>query len=198
MNPINENTLHEKLTINGHDLLALAVPEGHAIGEILGKLREMVSRGEIQNNRDSLIETAKLLAPEAIENAKPYEKKPVIKSVTSYGKLKALSNFAEHVFVFDGVQCASMEGLLQSFKIPDPDVQKEVCMLVGVQAKRHGRGWDWRESQVLYWNNVAYPRDSEEYQALLDRAESEDLAILASGQDAYKTACMIYEKLKEV
>lgn len=27
----------------------------------------------------------------------------------------ALSNFAPHPFVFDGVECASMEGLLQSF-----------------------------------------------------------------------------------
>jgi predicted NAD-dependent protein-ADP-ribosyltransferase YbiA (DUF1768 family) len=28
----------------------------------------------------------------------------------------ALSNFAPHPFVFDGVQVASMEGLLQAFK----------------------------------------------------------------------------------
>ena len=30
----------------------------------------------------------------------------------------ALSNFAPHAFTVDGVQCASMEGFLQSLKTP--------------------------------------------------------------------------------
>lgn len=43
----------------------------------------------------------------------------------------ALSNFAPHPFVIDGVECASMEGFLQALKFSNPDVQKEVCKLVG-------------------------------------------------------------------
>ena len=36
----------------------------------------------------------------------------------------ALSNFAPHSFVIDGVECASMEGFLQSLKFQDPEMQK--------------------------------------------------------------------------
>ena len=32
----------------------------------------------------------------------------------------ALSNFSPHPFTFDGVECNSMEGLLQSFKFDKP------------------------------------------------------------------------------
>lgn len=42
-----------------------------------------------------------------------------------------LSNFAPHRFEFDGVECASMEALLQAFKFADPDEQAEICSLVG-------------------------------------------------------------------
>ena len=48
----------------------------------------------------------------------------------------ALSNFAPHPFVIDGVECASMEGFLQSLKFSNPDMQKEVCKLIGIKAKR--------------------------------------------------------------
>lgn len=34
----------------------------------------------------------------------------------------ALSNFAPHSFVIDGVKCASMEGFLQSLKTNNPDM----------------------------------------------------------------------------
>ena len=50
-----------------------------------------------------------------------------------------LSNFASHHFVFDGVECNSMEGLLQSFKFKDFEMQKEVCKLVGKKAKFKGK-----------------------------------------------------------
>ncbi len=51
----------------------------------------------------------------------------------------ALSNFSPHPFVFDGVECASMEGLLQSFKFDKPHIQNEVCKLVGKGAKFRGK-----------------------------------------------------------
>ena len=38
----------------------------------------------------------------------------------------ALSNFAPHLFILDGVECCSMEGFLQSLKFKNPEVQKPV------------------------------------------------------------------------
>lgn len=82
----------------------------------------------------------------------------------------ALSNFSPHPFVFDGVECASMEGLLQAFKFKNVDMQAEVCTLVGIKAKRKGSKKNWKRDQTLYWNGEEYPRSSDEYQELLDRA----------------------------
>lgn len=82
----------------------------------------------------------------------------------------ALSNFAPHRFYFDGVDCWSMEGLLQSFKFDKIHIQDEVCSLVGIAAKMRGKHRNWQKDQTLYWRDVAYPRDSKEYQNLLDRA----------------------------
>lgn len=82
----------------------------------------------------------------------------------------ALSNFAPHPFVIDGVECNSMEGFLQSLKFKEPEMQKEVCKLVGKAAKFKGKKKKWYRTQTLYWQGVEYKRDSEEYQRLLDRA----------------------------
>lgn len=83
-----------------------------------------------------------------------------------------LSNFSPHPFVFDGVECASMEGLLQSFKFDKPHIQVEVCKLVGKTAKFRGkkRNRAWKSRQKLWWNGVEYDRHGQEYQYLLDRA----------------------------
>ena len=81
-----------------------------------------------------------------------------------------LSNFTPHPFVFEGVECNSMEGLLQSFKFSNPEMQKEVCKLVGKQAKFKGKKKKWFKTQTLYWQGKEFKRDSEEYQELLDRA----------------------------
>jgi predicted NAD-dependent protein-ADP-ribosyltransferase YbiA (DUF1768 family) len=82
----------------------------------------------------------------------------------------SLSNFAPHKFVVDGVQCSSMEGFLQSLKFKNPDMQIEVCKLVGLAAKKKGSGKRWQESGVLYWRGVEIKRDSDQYQQLLNRA----------------------------
>lgn len=82
----------------------------------------------------------------------------------------ALSNFAPHPFVIDGIECNSMEGFLQSLKFENPDMQKEVCKLVGKAAKFKGKKKKWWKTQTLYWNGIAMKRDSEEYQELLIRA----------------------------
>lgn len=100
----------------------------------------------------------------------------------------ALSNFAPHPFIFDGVECNSMEGLLQSFKFSNPEMQKEICKLVGKQAKFKGKKKKWFKTQTLYWQGKEFKRDSDEYQKLLDRAydallanESFKRALLATG-----------------
>jgi predicted NAD-dependent protein-ADP-ribosyltransferase YbiA (DUF1768 family) len=84
----------------------------------------------------------------------------------------ALSNFAPHPFYFDGIWCASMEGLLQAFKFKDANVQVEVCKLVGLKAKYRGkkRNKAWKRIQTLWWMHKEYKRGSDEYQELLDRA----------------------------
>ena len=82
----------------------------------------------------------------------------------------ALSNFAPHPFEFDGVQCSSMEGWLQSLKFSNPEMQRHVCTLVGLAAKRAGRNKNWQRTQTLHWQGVTFERDSADYQTLLDRA----------------------------
>lgn len=51
----------------------------------------------------------------------------------------ALSNFAPHPFIIDGVQCNSMEGFLQSLKFESIEMQNYVCSLVGKAAKFKGK-----------------------------------------------------------
>ena len=63
-----------------------------------------------------------------------------------------------------------MEGLLQSFKFENHEMQKEVCKLVGKKAKFKGKKKKWWKTQTLYWKGIPYKRDSKEYQDLLDRA----------------------------
>ena len=92
-----------------------------------------------------------------------------IKSGSSY-PASSLSNFAPHPFIFRGVQCASMEGFLQSLKFKNPDMQREVCTLVGLKAKRKGYHKNWWTLQTLYWQGQPIKRDSDEYQDLLDEA----------------------------
>ena len=101
----------------------------------------------------------------------------------------ALSNFAARKFVFRGVECSSIEGVLQSFKFKNPEMQKYICTLVGRIAKAKGRNKNWYTTQTLWWNGQAIKRDSEEYQQLLDElfvtvfttCESARNALLATG-----------------
>ena len=82
----------------------------------------------------------------------------------------SLSNFEPHTFIIDDITCASMEGFLQSLKFENPDMQAQVCTLVGKQAKFKGKKKKWFRDQTLYWRGQAIKRDSNEYQNLLDRA----------------------------
>jgi predicted NAD-dependent protein-ADP-ribosyltransferase YbiA (DUF1768 family) len=105
----------------------------------------------------------------------------------------ALSNFAPHPFVLDGVEINSMEGFLQSLKFKSPDMQEYVCKLVGAAAKKKGSDKNWKKTQTLYWRGKEIDRHSDEYQELLDRAydalfqnEGFKKALLASKDSVYK------------
>ena len=81
-----------------------------------------------------------------------------------------LSNFAPHPFIYDGVECASMEGFLQSLKFGNPEMQAHVCTLVGRAAKFKGKKKKWFRDQTLWWKGVPMHRSSEAYQELLTSA----------------------------
>ena len=106
----------------------------------------------------------------------------------------ALSNFAPHKFIFRGVPCSSMEGLLQSLKYENPDMQRHMCTLVGYTAKKTGKNKNWWRTQTLYWDGKPIKRDSTEYQELLDEAyeclfyqnEKARKALLATGDATLK------------
>lgn len=105
--------------------------------------------------------------------------------IRSSGKYPSnkLSNFALHKFIIDEVECSSVEGFLQSLKFKNPDMQEHVCSLIGMAAKRKGRGKNWQKTQTLWWRGVPYKRDSEDYQKLLDRAYNE---CFSQSQGAYR------------
>lgn len=115
----------------------------------------------------------------------------------------ALSNFAPHTFIFDGIECKSMEGFLQSLKFKDQGMQKAVCQLVGKAAKFKGKKKKWWKTQTLYWRGKEYKRNSKEYQSLLNSAfvalahnQSFQKALLATG-DAVLTHSIGKKKMNE-
>lgn len=96
-----------------------------------------------------------------------------IKSKGDY-PANVLSNFYPNSFVFDGVECASMEGFLQSLKTKNVPLQQRVCGCSGKEAKfffRHKfQNIKWKLTGKLYWKGKAIGRFSDEYQRLLDSA----------------------------
>lgn len=81
----------------------------------------------------------------------------------------ALSNFHPHSFEFDGVQCESMEGFLQSLKTNDKERQVLVCALSKKEAKQRSTD-TWKKEQNIYWNGKVYNRHGYQFQFLIRRA----------------------------
>ena len=83
-----------------------------------------------------------------------------------------LSNFYPNAFVFDGVECSSMEGLLQSLKTKNVALQKTVCSCSDRTAKfffRHRvQNIRWKLTGKLYWKGKSINRHGDEYQCFLD------------------------------
>lgn len=92
-------------------------------------------------------------------------------NISSKGKYPSdiLSNIRSNRFVLDGVVCESMEGFLQSLKREDMARQQEICALKGREAKRAATN-NWQHDQRVWWRGQAIDRQSEEFQALLERA----------------------------
>ena len=95
--------------------------------------------------------------------------------------------------MIDEVECASIEGFLQSLKCPHEHIQVEICKLAGRAAKFRGKKYKWQKTGKLYWKGMEIDRYGKEYQELLDRAfwamaeqsDSFRKALLASGDAVF-------------
>ena len=83
---------------------------------------------------------------------------------------KTLSNLHKNPFIYDGVECAGMEGFLQSLKFENEHMQRKVCLLYGARAKGKGAKVEWWQTQTLFWKGKQINRHSNEYQILINEA----------------------------
>lgn len=81
----------------------------------------------------------------------------------------ALSNFYPYSFQFDGIECGSMEGFLQSLKTNDLNRQIMVCSLSKKEAKLRSTD-TWKKEQNVYWKGKTYNRHGFQFQFLIRRA----------------------------
>lgn len=90
--------------------------------------------------------------------------------INSRGEYPAypLSNLYQCPFYFDGVYCATREGLLQAFKTKFINEQQRICGLSGREAQKAGQQYNnWKDDQILYWKGKSFRRDSKECWDLL-------------------------------
>ena len=91
-----------------------------------------------------------------------------------------LSNFSANRFIFEGVECASMEGFLQALKFKSAKKQIEICRMSGKEAKAKGsKKFMWKLTGNLYWQGKRYKRQSEQFDKLRLRAYE---ALLSNGE----------------
>ena len=83
-----------------------------------------------------------------------------------------LSNLCNNSFFFDGIQCEGMEGLLQSLKYQDIELQRKVCLMTGNEAQQHSIS-DWQKGQIVWWKGRAINRQSPGYHQLVYNAYAE-------------------------
>lgn len=79
---------------------------------------------------------------------------------------KKLSNLYPHAFTFQGIQCGSMEGFLQSLKRKDVPIQEHICSKAAFDAKFSAKGIVWQDTG-LWWKGVQLDRFSSDYIDLL-------------------------------
>ncbi len=85
-----------------------------------------------------------------------------------------LSNFYPNSFVFDNVECRSMEGFIQSLKYKNIKKQQKICLKVGIEAKKYSkRKWLWKLTGHVFWQGKIYHRYNQEFFDLLIKAYQE-------------------------
>lgn len=80
-----------------------------------------------------------------------------------------LSNLCSNGFRFDGIECGSMEGFLQSLKYKDADKQRQICGMKGKNAKK-ATCTGWQTDQIVWWKGQAVDRQGEGFAKLLRKA----------------------------
>lgn len=80
-----------------------------------------------------------------------------------------LSNLYDNKFCFDGMECESMEGFLQSLKYKDTHQQQQICSMTGKEAKK-ATCTDWQTEQTVWWKGVPINRQGEDFQKLVRMA----------------------------
>lgn len=80
-----------------------------------------------------------------------------------------LSNLCSNGFRFDGVQCGSMEGFLQSLKHKEKNKQLQLCQMKGRNAKKMTTN-GWQTDQIVWWKGNAIDRQSEGFTSLVKAA----------------------------
>ena len=80
-----------------------------------------------------------------------------------------LSNLCSNGFVFEGMECTSMEGFLQALKHKDVDKQKQICSMAGKEAKNNFTT-RWQTDQIVWWKGSKIDRQSEDFLVLVKRA----------------------------
>lgn len=96
-----------------------------------------------------------------------------------------LSNLHSNSFCYDGMECGCMEGFLQSLKQKDVEKQRQVCCMIGKEAKRM-TNTDWQTDQTIWWKGRAIDRQSEAfitlnksaYQAMFEQGECFHTALM--------------------
>lgn len=84
---------------------------------------------------------------------------------------KSLSNLYPYTFNMDGYMIKSMEGFLQSLKTDNTDEKIKMWGMHGVSCWKYGQQFNnWKDNQILYWDNYLIYRHSEEYDLLIQRA----------------------------
>ncbi len=104
---------------------------------------------------------------------------------------QVLSNLCSNPFTFDGVQCGSMEGFLQSLKQQDSNKQRQICAMKGRNAKRATTA-RWQADQIVWWKGIAIDRQSEDFQQLLRHAYQ----AMFDQSERFRTALMATRGMK--
>lgn len=76
-------------------------------------------------------------------------------------------------FEIDGVECAGLDGFIESLKFESIKDQKNVTRFVGQAAKDRGKNKDnpgnQKADRIIYWQGRSFKRNSKEFDALLNR-----------------------------